>query len=309
VLDDVTGPSGATQPAGRDHGGHAASRPEATELARPPKPPKPPKAGRNLPAAIAVGLVLAGAVVGTLYTVPWLFVVVAVAAVLMSVWELRQAIAGAGAEPPLAPLLVGTVAVIVAAYVGGAAALGVAFGLTVLVLVLWRLTGPVEGSVVDVSSSVWIAGYLPLMAGFVMLMLAQSQGSDRIIVFILTTICSDIGGYAVGVLFGRHPMAPRISPKKSWEGFAGSMVACVVAASLSGHWLLGMQWWQGAVLGLAIVLTATLGDLAESMVKRDLGIKDMGHLLPGHGGMLDRLDSLIPSAPVAFLLLTVFVGG
>ncbi len=303
MLDDVTGPSGATQPAGRDRGGHAASRPEATE------PAKSPKAGRNLPAAIAVGLVLAGAVVGTLYTVPWLFVVVAVAAVLMSVWELRQAIASAGAEPPLAPLLVGTVAVIVAAYVGGAAALGVAFGLTVLVLVLWRLTGPVEGSVLDVSSSVWIAGYLPLMAGFVMLMLAQSQGSDRIIVFILTTICSDIGGYAVGVLFGRHPMAPRISPKKSWEGFAGSMVACVVAASLSGHWLLGMQWWQGAVLGLAIVLTATLGDLAESMVKRDLGIKDMGNLLPGHGGMLDRLDSLIPSAPVAFLLLTVFVGG
>jgi len=306
VLDDVTTSSGARQPAGHDHGshgGHAASRPESSE------PAKPPKAGRNLPAAIAVGLVLAGSVVGTLYTVRWLFVVVAVAAVLMSVWELRHAIASAGAEPPLVPLLVGTVAIIVAAYVGGAAALGVAFGLTVLVLVLWRLTGPVEGSVVDVSSSVWIAGYLPLMAGFVMLMLAQSQGSDRIIVFILTTICSDIGGYAVGVLFGRHPMAPRISPKKSWEGFAGSLVACVLAASLSGRWLLGMQWWQGAVLGLAIVLTATLGDLAESMVKRDLGIKDMGNLLPGHGGMLDRLDSLIPSAPVAFLLLTVFVGG
>jgi phosphatidate cytidylyltransferase len=142
-----------------------------------------------------------------------------------------------------------------------------------------------------------------------MLMLAQAQGPDRIVVLILTTVCSDVGGYAVGVLAGRHPMAPRISPKKSWEGFAGSVVACVVGASLSAHWLLGTQWWQGAVLGLAIVLTATLGDLAESMVKRDLGIKDMGKLLPGHGGMLDRLDSLIPSAPVAFVLLTVFVGG
>jgi phosphatidate cytidylyltransferase len=285
VLDHVTTSSGAAEPA------------------------TPPKAGRNLPAAIAVGLVLAASVVGTLYTVPWLFVVVAAAAVLLSVWELRHAIAATGAEPPLVPLLAGTVAVIVAAYVGGAAALGVAFGLTVLVLVLWRLTGPVEGSVVDVSSAVWIAGYLPLMAGFVMLMLTQSQGPDRIVVFILTTICSDIGGYAVGVLVGRHPMAPRISPKKSWEGFGGSVVACVVAASLAGHWLLGMQWWQGAVLGLAVVVTATLGDLAESMVKRDLGIKDMGNLLPGHGGMLDRLDSLIPSAPVAFLLLTVFIGG
>jgi phosphatidate cytidylyltransferase len=305
VLDDVTGPSGATQPAGRDHGGHAASRPEATELAR---PPKPPKAGRNLPAAIAVGLVLAGAVVGTLYTVPWLFVVVAVAAVLMSVWELRQAIAGAGAEPPLAPLLVGTVAVIVAAYVGGAAALGVAFGLTVLVLVLWRLTGPVEGSVVDVSSSVWIAGYLPLMAGFVMLMLAQSQGSDRIIVFILTTICSDIGGYAVGVLFGRHPMAPRISPKKSWEGFAGSVVGGSAATALSVPLLLDGAWWQGLVVGLVAVLTATVGDLTESLLKRDLGVKDMGTLLPEHGGIMDRLDSLLPSAPVVALLLMAAVG-
>lgn len=290
MLDDVTTPSGAAEP----------SEP-ATE--------RGPKAGRNLPAAIGVGLVLAAAVLGTLYTLPWLFVVVAVAAVLLAVWELRHAVATRGAEPPLVPLLAGTVAVIVAAYVGGPAALGVAFGLVVLVLVLWRLTGPVEGSVVDLSASVWIAGYLPLMAGFVMLMLAQAQGPDRIVVLILTTVCSDVGGYAVGVLAGRHPMAPRISPKKSWEGFAGSVVACVVGASLSAHWLLGTQWWQGAVLGLAIVLTATLGDLAESMVKRDLGIKDMGKLLPGHGGMLDRLDSLIPSAPVAFVLLTVFVGG
>ncbi len=290
MLDDVTTPSGAAEP----------SEP-ATE--------RGPKAGRNLPAAIGVGLVLAAAVLGTLYPLPWLFVVVAVAAVLLAVWELRHAVATRGAEPPLVPLLAGTVAVIVAAYVGGAAALGVAFGLVVLVLVLWRLTGPVEGSVVDLSASVWIAGYLPLMAGFVMLMLAQAQGPDRIVVLILTTVCSDVGGYAVGVLAGRHPMAPRVSPKKSWEGFAGSVVACVVGASLSAHWLLGTQWWQGAVLGLAIVLTATLGDLAESMVKRDLGIKDMGKLLPGHGGMLDRLDSLIPSAPVAFVLLTVFVGG
>ena len=128
------------------------------------------------------------------------------------------------------------------------------------------------------------------------------------IVFIALTVCSDTGGYALGVLRGRHPMAPQISPKKTWEGFAGSVIACLLGGWLITGWLLGTQAWQGLVVGLAVVITATLGDLAESMVKRDLGLKDMGRLLPGHGGMMDRLDSLIPVAPVVYVLLTVFVG-
>jgi len=121
-------------------------------------------------------------------------------------------------------------------------------------------------------------------------------------------VCSDVGGYATGVLFGKHPMSPRISPKKSWEGFGGSVVFCVAAGVGSGVVLLDLPWWNGAVLGLALVVTAVLGDLVESAIKRDLGIKDMGSLLPGHGGLIDRLDSLLLSAPVAWLLLTVFVG-
>jgi phosphatidate cytidylyltransferase len=139
-------------------------------------------------------------------------------------------------------------------------------------------------------------------------MFAQPDGADRVVLFIATTIASDIGGYATGVVAGRHPMAPRVSPKKSWEGFAGSVVACLVVGALVGHWLVDLQVWQGLVLGAAVVVTATMGDLAESTVKRDLGVKDLGRTLPGHGGLMDRLDSLLPVAPVAYVLLTLFAG-
>lgn len=280
----------------------------------PPEPPpaeapRRPRAGRNLPMAIGIGVLLFLLVLSTVYLWPDGFVGVVVVAMVVAAWELVVAVGGRGAAPPRVPLVVGTAAVVVAAYVGGPDALAVAFALTVVAIVLWRLTGPVEGAVVDVAAGVWIAAYVPLLAAFAALMVAQPQGADRIIVFIVTTVCSDVGGYLSGVLFGRHPMAPRISPKKTWEGFGGSVLMCAVGGTASTMVLLGAQWWQGVLFGLAVVFTATLGDLAESMVKRDLGIKDMGRLLPGHGGLMDRLDSLLPTAPVAYLLLTVFVGG
>lgn len=266
-------------------------------------------AGRNLPMAIGSGVVLGLLVLATDYLWPPGFVAVVVVAIVVAVWELVHAVAARGANPPRAALFVGTVAILLAAYVGGPDALAVAFTLTVLAIMLSRLTGPVEGAVVDLAAGVWIAGYVPLMAGFAVRLGDHEDGADRIVVFVLTTICSDIGGYLAGVLFGRHPMAPRISPKKTWEGFAGSVVLCLVAGGVSATVLLGTAWWQGVLLGLAVVVTATLGDLAESLVKRDLGIKDMGHLIPGHGGLMDRLDSLAPTAPVAYLLMTLFVGG
>jgi len=120
-------------------------------------------------------------------------------------------------------------------------------------------------------------------------------------------VCSDVGGYVGGVFFGKHPMSPTVSPKKSWEGLAGSALACMIAGVLLVGQALDGLWWQGLLFGAAIALSATLGDLGESIVKRDLGIKDMGSLLPGHGGLMDRMDSLLPSAAVAYLLLTMFV--
>lgn len=294
-MEPTTSPPPAGAPAGegrRAAGQHRQSR-----------------AGRNLPAAVGIGLLLGGLVLGTLYGWPPSFAVLVTVAMLLAVWELTVAVGAHAAHPPRVPLLVGTAVVLVMAYRGGPEALAVAFALTVVVIILWRLTGPVEGAVIDLAAAVWIAAYVPLLAAFALLLLAQPDGADRVVVFILTTVCSDIGGFAAGVAFGRHPMARGISPKKTWEGFAGSAILCVLGGSLSAHLLVGARWWEGAVIGAAVVVAATLGDLAESMVKRDLGIKDLGRLLPGHGGMMDRVDSLVVTAPVVYLLLTLFVGG
>ena len=157
------------------------------------------------------------------------------------------------------------------------------------------------------TAGIFAALYVPFLAGFALLMARAEDGAERVVVFVLVTVASDIGGYAAGVILGRHPMAPSVSPKKSWEGFLGSAGACAVVGALSVALLLAGPWWAGVVIGLAAVLTATLGDLGESMIKRDLGIKDMGSLLPGHGGVLDRLDSLLPTAPVVYLLLALLV--
>jgi phosphatidate cytidylyltransferase len=196
---------------------------------------------------------------------------------------------------------------VVAAYAAGPDALVVALALTVLAVVLWRLAGRERDLLRDLAASSFAATYVPFLAGFAMLMLRPDDGHLRVITFIATVVCSDVGGYAAGVFVGRHPMAPTVSPKKSWEGFAGSAVACVVGGVAFLTLLLDGTWWQGALYGLAVVCSATVGDLGESMVKRDLGIKDMGTLLPGHGGVMDRLDSLLPTAPVAYLLLATFV--
>jgi phosphatidate cytidylyltransferase len=282
------------------------------DLTQPPRPQvpvaAPSRAGRNLPLATAIGVLLAALVVATVTYLPVGFVVVVAAAFVVAVVELVAAVATAGAKAARLPLVAGTAAMVFAAYYGGLPGQAVAFGATVLVVIFWRVPGGTTGAVRDVTSSVWIAAYPAFLGSFATLMFAQSHGAHRVIVFIALTVCSDTGGYALGVLWGRHPMAPQISPKKSWEGFAGSVIACLAGGWLVSGWLLHTRAWQGLLLGLAVVVTATLGDLAESMVKRDLGLKDMGRLLPGHGGMMDRLDSLVPVAPVVYVLLALFVG-
>jgi phosphatidate cytidylyltransferase len=174
-------------------------------------------------------------------------------------------------------------------------------------VVVWRLAEGATGMLADVGAALLCLFYVGFLAGFAVLMLAPHDGDRRVTIFIATVVASDVGGYALGVLFGKHLMAPVISPKKSWEGFGGSVLACVVCGAVTVNLLLHGAWWKGAIFGLAMVCTATLGDLGESMIKRDIGIKDMGNLLPGHGGLMDRLDSLLPSAPAAWLLLSAFV--
>ena len=269
----------------------------------------PGRAGRNLPAAIAVGLSLGGAILGSVYSpARWTFIVIVTAAIVLGVSEVVRALRTLGAQPPLVPLVAGAVAMVTVAYNHGADDLFLAFALTVLAVVLWRLAEPVEGTLRDVTAAVLVAAYVPLLAGFAALLTVPPDGPRRVTAFIATVVCSDLGGYVAGVFFGKHPMAPTVSPKKSWEGFCGSMVACAVAGALFLTLLFDGTWWQGVVFGLCVVASATLGDLGESMIKRDIGIKDMGTLLPGHGGIMDRLDSLLPTAPIAYLLLQAFVG-
>lgn len=273
-----------------------------------PTPPGSSRAGRNLPMAIAVGVGLGAAIILSLVIYPPSFLVIVLAAVLVSVWELTRALRTARVRPPLVPLLLGAVAMVLVTWLSGPGGLAVTTMLTVLAGLVWRLSDGPVGYFRDASTAVLITVYVPLLACFAVLMLRVDDGATRIAAFVLTVVCSDVGGYVAGVLFGKHPMSPTVSPKKSWEGLGGSVLACMAAGVVMVGLVLDGEWWQGIVYGAAIAVTATLGDLGESAVKRDLGIKDMGTLLPGHGGLMDRMDSLLPSAAVAYLLLTAFVG-
>ncbi|MHB1210892.1 MAG: phosphatidate cytidylyltransferase [Candidatus Nanopelagicales bacterium] len=271
-------------------------------------PPEASRAGRNLPAAIASGAALGAVVALSLFTYKAIFGVVVVATILIAVHEFVRAFAQRQIQVARTPLYAAAVAVPAVAYMWGPTAQLVATGAVVLTLLFWRIRRGYEGYVRDVTASAFVAVYLPFMAGFLMLTLAADDGAQRVLVFILLTICNDIGGYAAGMLFGKHPIAPQISPKKSWEGFAGSLLLQSVVGALTFAWLLDAPWWQGVIAGVILAMTATAGDFAESAVKRDLGIKDMGTFLPGHGGMMDRLDSLVPNAFASWAIFMVFLG-
>jgi phosphatidate cytidylyltransferase len=269
---------------------------------------QPSRAGRNLPAAIAVGVLMGGAVLVALLTVRQIFVGIAAAAVGIATVELAGALKrGADIRVALWPVLVGGQAMVWLSWPFGRNGLLAAFVLTVLACLVWRFRGGAAGYLRDVSASILTAAYVPLFASFAAMLVVPADGRARVLCFLILVVSSDTCGYIAGVLLGRHPMAPSISPKKSWEGFAGSMVGGVVAGALSVSLLLPGHWWQGVLFGAGLVLTATIGDLVESLIKRDLGVKDMGQLLPGHGGLMDRLDSLLPSAVVSWLLLRLFV--
>jgi phosphatidate cytidylyltransferase len=268
---------------------------------------KPSRTGRNLPVAAAIGLVLGGLVLITLFTVKATFLAYVGAVVTMALWELRQALLERGISLPLIPIVAGGAAMFTLAYWYGPQAALAALAVTAVVLMAWRLPGGATGYLRDLTASVFTLVYLPMLAVFVPLMLSMPDGARRTLVFVVLTVSSDVGGYFAGILIGRHPMAPVISPKKTWEGFAGSMVACLAAGAITLPLLLHGHVWQGLIVGAAAVVAATLGDLVESMIKRDLEIKDMGSVFPGHGGALDRIDSLLVMAPVAWLLLKVFI--
>ncbi|MFE9451104.1 phosphatidate cytidylyltransferase [Streptomyces sp. NPDC006739] len=280
------------------------------DASQPAPAPQKKSAGRDLSAAIGVGVGLGVVIVASLFIVKAVFVGVVAVAVVVGLWELTSRLQERKSiKAPLVPLAVGGAAMVVAGYVRGAEGAWVAMALTALAVLVWRMTEPPEGYLRDVTAGVFAAFYVPFLATFVAMMLTADDGPWRVLTFLLLTVVSDTGAYAVGWRFGSHKLAPRISPGKTREGLLGAVLFAMVAGALCMQFLIdGGAWWQGLLLGLAVAVSATLGDLGESMIKRDLGIKDMGTLLPGHGGIMDRLDSLLPTAPVVWLLMVVFVG-
>ncbi|HEV2257659.1 MAG TPA: phosphatidate cytidylyltransferase [Streptosporangiaceae bacterium] len=265
------------------------------------------RAGRNLPVAIGVGLGLGGLVVLTLLTVKATFLLYMGIALAIALTELTSALAKRDINIPAIPVAAGGAAIITCTYWLKPQDAWAALGLTVVAILAWRLFGGASGYVKDMTAGMFAVAYLPLLASFVAAMLVPADGPRRVLSFVIITICSDVGGYFAGITVGRHKMAPLISPKKTWEGFAGSSAACLIAGWLCVTYLLHGHPWQGVLTGAAVVLAATLGDLVESVIKRDLDIKDMGTLLPGHGGVLERLDSLLVAAPVVWFLLYLFI--
>lgn len=276
--------------------------------------PAPPtsKAGRNLPAAIGVGSALGLLVIVVLVYVPSAWVAVVAGAVAVATWEVIKRLGESAIVVPRIPLLVGGQAIVWLSWPFGTTGVLGAFAATALACMVWRLFGEGLGATPqnylrDVGITLLVASWIPLLASFIALMVHQDNGAGRIFVVMIGVVCSDVGGYVAGVLFGKHPMVPRISPKKSWEGLGGSLVFAIIGSVLTVTLLLDGNPWVGVLVGVMLVLTGTAGDLIESQVKRDLKIKDMGTLLPGHGGLMDRLDSMLPSAFVTWLVLTALL--
>lgn len=276
-----------------------------------------PKAGRDLPMAIGVGLVLLAALAVGLLWAPWFFILISAVSLSLAVVEIHRALLRKGMHAQVKTIVAGTLVSVLGAYAMFRWNLGLpptTFAVicvcgTVVACLVARLLLAREGFIRDIAASALIIAYIPLMGVFIPLMMAEPGGTRRIIAVVACVVASDTGAYAIGSLLGRHKMAPHISPSKTWEGFAGSIATSAVIGVAAALWCLGASWELGLVLGLCIAPAATLGDLVESLIKRDAGLKDMSNFLPGHGGFMDRLDSMLVAMPMGWLVLRLGMGG
>jgi phosphatidate cytidylyltransferase len=268
------------------------------------------RTGRDLIVAILIGLGIGVVVLASLLFVFWLFALIALAACLLGTFEFSRALQAAGHRIDIVPQLIAGAGVIAAGFLFADWVHWVVVFVAVAFIIVWRAIGQMAardgrtyGAVLqDILVGVFVFLYVGFLASLGVVLLREPNGQWWVLAGVIVVVVADTGAYAAGLTFGRHPMAPRISPKKTWEGFAGAAVGVLVAGVLLAWLMLDLPLWTGLVIGAAILATATIGDLGESMIKRDLGIKDMSSWLPGHGGVLDRLDSILPSG-VAVLAL------
>ena len=261
------------------------------------------RAGRKLGPSILVSLSLVALIWVSLAFQPIVFAALVTLAVCLGIREISRAFAQVETRISSNALIVATIGLSAATWQGGVAGLAVATAVALPILLISLLRNGPEGFVARATATTLVLVYLPFLAGFLILLGNESNGLAQVMTFVILVGCNDTFGYLVGVLIGKHPMAPKISPKKSWEGLVGSIVFTTLGGSLMFHYVLDIKWYVGVLVGLLIVFTATSGDLIESAMKRDLQLKDMGSLLPGHGGILDRLDSVLLSAPALWLTL------
>jgi len=272
------------------------------------------RTGRPLVLAIGVGLTLGAALLVSLLIFKELYMVFAGLLVGFTAFELASALRFAGRDVPRIPTVIAALAVVPASFYWLATGHWLVTLAGIAVVTLWRIIETVRPShrvspmdlLKDIGAGIFVMVYIGFMAGFTVLLTAQDGGQYWTLAFLIVVVSVDTGAYATGVAFGKHKMAPVISPGKTWEGFAGSVGAAVIAGVLLALFMLQQPWWVGVILGLVIVGTATAGDLAESLIKRDLGIKDISTWLPGHGGFLDRVDSSLLSAAAAYALFLIF---
>lgn len=266
--------------------------------------PKQSKAGRDLPAAIGVGVGLLAALGLGLFVFPYLLIALGCLVAGIGSWEVSRALkARTGIPIPLAPLLITSLALPLLAGLYGPVALSLGLTACLLLVVLWNMLEGRSHGPQSIGLSLLVVGWVPLLASFAFLIFQSERGASALLTVVLLVVSNDTFGYIVGATLGKHPMAARISPKKSWEGFAGSVLGASLVGIALCLWVLRIPWWLGLVLAVATVICATLGDFAESMVKRALGVKDMSNLLPGHGGMMDRLDSLLFAMPFGYAVV------
>lgn len=275
------------------------------------------KAGRDLPVAIGVGIALFVPFAAGLIWFPWLFILLVAVALTAAAVEVHGALLRKGMRAEIVPIAIGTAVSVVGGYLAAVTELRVTptafviicLGATMIAALGARLLRGREGFIRDIAASSLLIAYMPMLGMFVPLLMTAPAGQLRVLTVIVIVIAADTGAYAVGSLLGRHKLAPEISPGKTWEGLAGGVTVATGFAVAAVAFLLDGPWWVGIPLGILVSLAATIGDLVESLIKRDAGLKDMSNFLPGHGGVMDRLDSMLVAFPMGWLVLHLALGG
>ncbi len=261
------------------------------------------RAGRKLGPSILVSLAILAVVFVTISFVPPLFAIFAWVAILLAGRELTKAYKAGGIDLPVNAISVAITLLLAAAWFGRVSGLAVAIAIAIPCVLVYMLLRDPKDFVRKSTAAAFAIFYLAFLGGFILLLAHDKDGLARIFTLVVLVSCNDTFAYIFGVLIGKHPLAPAISPKKTWEGLVGSIIATTIGSALVFQFALDHTWWIGAAIGLVAVVTSTCGDLIESAVKRDLAIKDMGTILPGHGGILDRIDSVLFTGPAVWFAL------